>query len=219
MTESRFLTRYSLRSSVDKLFNIIGNIATEPFSIEFQQKGKNQKLSYIPPDSIIVSDNLFRQYNCLDYSCSKCCWKLRDWNIFTKEQYSNLPSSHKEFAKELPVKINENTYQFYIEDNTNELCNHLKLNSCSIHKQNPLHCALPLIKFKRTKRNNSEITYITREVYTRNWYMQCPVQFKPINEEGLQKTLWVLERVKDMANELQVPTSIDKIITIVENHR
>jgi hypothetical protein len=123
------------------------------------------------------------------------------------------------FGQEIPVKIKGNTFEFYVEDNTDEICKHLEQNRCQIHEQNPLHCALPLIKFKRTKRGDSEITYVTREVYTRNWHMQCPVKFKSIDEKGFQKTLGVLGKVKDMADELRINTSIDEIIAFVENRR
>jgi len=67
--------------------------------------------------------------------------------------------------------------------------------------------------------NGSDIAYAAREIYTRNWHMQCPVEFKPINKEGFQKTLQVLNRVKNMANELEVETSIDNIIFAVEDRR
>ena len=219
MKESRFSTVYGLKNSVDKLFKSIGNIATEPFTVEFQQKDKNHQLNYSPPDGIIVSENLFRQYDCLEYRCSRCCWKTRHWNIFTQEQYNKLPQVHKGFGQKIFLTINKNNRLFYVEDNTDEICRHLENNSCGIHEENPLHCALPLIKFKRTKRGDSEITYVTKEVYTRNWHMLCPVKFKTINKEGYQKTLWVLGKVKDLAEELQITTSIDKIILAVENHK
>ena len=220
MQEKRFSTRYGLNQSLDSTFTILSNIATDPFTITFTHRGKTHHKEYEPPDNIIMSDKLFRQYDCLDYSCSRCCWKTRYWNIFSPDQYERLPTAHKGYAKELTVDIDGATFPFMVEDKTEELCAHLDDDRCDIHEENPIHCALPLIKFKRTtRRDGSKSTYITREVYTRNWHMCCPATFEPIDEEGYQKTLWIFHRVKDMAEELGISTSIDHIIDDVHNHK
>src|SRR3989338_6252127 len=107
------------------------------------------------PSEIIVSDNLFRQYSCLEYQCSRCCWKTMHWNIFTPEQYksmASISSSDAGFGQELPISVNGKNHAFYAEDNTDKTCRHLDANKCGIHEYNPIHCALPLIKFKRGNR-------------------------------------------------------------------
>lgn len=218
LDEPRFSTVYNLTSSLRKEFEILANVSTKAFDVSFKWEEKEHNQTYTPPDQVTVSENLYRQYNCLDYGCSRCCWKTRHWNIFSPEQYRQLAydaPSHTGFGQELNLTINGKRHPFYVENNTQEICRHLKDNKCGIHESNPIHCALPLIKFKRTRRSNSEITYITREVYTRNWHMQCPVNFKPINEDGFRKTLWVLERTNTLAQELGISTVLPEIMNTV----
>ncbi len=219
MAEGRFSTPYNLRSSLDKQFNILANIALEPFSVAYAQGPKISGFIYTPPDDIIISDKLFREYDCLDHNCSRCCWKTRHWNIFTPQQYDAMPQEKKRKAQSLPVVVNENSYTFQVEDNTVDSCQHVEHNACAIHEYNPLHCALPLIKFKRTKRGDKEVTYVTREVYTRNWHMQCPVELQPITQAGKEKTLWIFDKVKSTAEELGIQTAIDDLILAVEDRK
>lgn len=209
----RFKSSHNLPKSIDKLFSYLGSITKEPFTVEFDKFKKK----YIPPKKVIISDNLFRQYNCLNENCSRCCWKIRDWNIFTSNQFDELKSKYLEGSRTLIPKIiniNNNNITFYVENNTKKVCPHLdrKNNLCKIHILNPIHCALPLIKFKNIKGR----THITREYFKRNWLMGCPAKFKKMDENGYKTTIFMLNRVKQMAEELNINTYIDKIIDEVK---
>jgi hypothetical protein len=83
-------------------------------------------------------------------------------------------------------------------------------NSCRVHKANPVHCALPLMKFKYNQRTKT--THITREMFGRNWFIKCPVKFRPMTKEGFETTIFMLNRVKSMADELNIPTYLDEVI-------
>lgn len=205
-----------MASCVKKTFDYIGNVAAAPFVIAFQGKERH----YEPPSAIVVSDNLFRHYSCLDFNCSRCCWKTRHWNVYSPAQYQEMRANttDEQYDITVPLAVNGKEFGFHFEDNTKDICKHLDRarNKCNIHEYNPIHCALPLMKFKRTKRAGGETTYITREVYTRNWFMQCPVKFSPFQEQGLRRTVQLLGRVETMAQELGIPTQLDRIIEEVE---
>lgn len=215
--ERRFSTEYGLFPSLEKLLSIYGAIAKEPLVFKFQDRER----VILPPDNIFISPNLYRYYDCRDYACSRCCWKVRDWNIFTPEQFSEIPEGDRVGSTNtVTILINGMEQNFYVEDNRKEVCKHLDTehNLCEIHEVNPIHCALPLIKFKRTERgNNDTITYITREVYSRNRFMECPVSFGNFDEMAIKKTLWILGRVQETGNELGIPTSIKEIISAVKD--
>jgi len=219
MVEQRFSTEYGLFSSTEKLLSIYGAIAKESLVFKFQKKER----VIPPPNNISISPNLYRFYDCRDYDCSRCCWKIRDWNIFTPNQYSKLKSGDKaDMINPVTTQINSKEQTFYVEDNRKETCKHLiiKHNLCNIHETNPIHCALPLIKFKRTKQSEGGVlTHITREIYTRNRYMKCPVSFEEFDERGMKKTLWILGRVQETSEELGIPTSIKEIISAVRDCR
>ncbi len=216
------MSMHTIPKSIEKLLTYLERVAKRPFSLRYFLKDKLKV--YVKnfkniPNRVVVSKNLFRQYNCLDYNCSRCCTRVGFWNIYTPKQYENLKREYPNEpynGKFFSVLIDGKDYNFYIEDHTNKKCVHLdkERNLCRIHTANPIHCALPLIKFKYNSR--TKITYITREYFSRNWFMQCPVKFKPMTEEGFNTTIWVLERVKDMAEELQIPTYMSEVIEEVK---
>lgn len=215
--EQRFKSIYTLPASIEKLFDYLGRITKERFVVEYKNIKKNFKRIYNPPTKIVVSNNLFREYSCLKYKCSRCCWKLRDWNVFTRKQMFELRNKYNEeskYPKPQIIIINKKKFIVYVENNTTRHCPHLdkENNKCKIHIINPIHCALPLIKFKSVKGT----TYITREYFGRNWLMKCPVKFKPMTEGGYKTTLFMLDRVKQMAEEYNIKTYIDDIINEVK---
>lgn len=207
--ENTFLTSYNLLNSFKKAFHYLGDIALEPIEIEFNKK----KILFTPPRGVKVSKNVLRQYNCLDYGCAKCCKKPKFWNIFSIDQYEENVSKYTsevyngEFTTAI---VNGIEHKFYVESHTDTFCNHLDFEGefCRIHELNPIHCALPLTKFKRMK----GITYVTKEYFGRNWNMRCPAVFKPLDEDGFNGLIYMMNRVKKFADEMQVKTHIDKII-------
>ena len=79
--EPRFTTKHSLPGCVWKTLDYLGNVAVEPFTAAFNWRGRQYERTFTPPKDVVISDNLFRQYDCLDYDCSRCCWKGRFWNV------------------------------------------------------------------------------------------------------------------------------------------
>lgn len=213
--EKVFSSFYGIESAFYKTFHYLADIAVDPFFIEVDGK----KIEFLdPPKNIIISKMILRQYNCLDYGCSKCCTKPRFWNVFSKNQYlENLAKyANDPILKEIyngnkkTISVNGKEKDFYVEDHTNTFCDHLDQEGqmCRIHEHNPIHCALPLTKFKRIK----DTTYVTKEYFGRNWNMKCPARFEPLNEEGFNGILWMLNRVKAFADEMDIKTRIDEII-------
>lgn len=209
--EKLFNGFYDLEDSFAKEFHYLGDICKEPISLEFGGK----EFKFLPPKKVIVSDNLFREYSCLDYGCSRCCKKTRYWNIFSENEY-NL--NKEKYPTEVfngnftEAKVNGVAKKFYVEDRTMTFCNHLDMvgEMCRIHEANPIHCMFPMTKFKRMK--NTQVTYITKEIFGRNWNMQCPAAFKPMTEGGFKSTEYMFLRLKALADEMNVDTHIDYII-------
>ena len=219
-TEGRFNSEYNLNNSMSKFFGYFGAVAKKPFVVCFKEDGKLIVQKYKPVKKVVISQNLFREYDCLKYVCSRCCFKIRDWNIYTEQQHKDLITYYSNeiiYGKNIFVYVNGKMFNFYVEDNTKIICNHLdkENNLCSIHKINPIHCALPLIKFKLNNRTGK--TYITREYFGRNWLMKCPVKFKPMTEEGFKTTIWMLSRVERIAIELEIETHLRDVINKVKD--
>lgn len=212
--ERRFQSAYDITNSFKKTFHYLGDIAKSSFSIEVGGKLH----TYDPPSDVIVSDNLFRGYSCLNYGCSKCCTKTRFWNIFSAGQYEENKRIYENeiyAGKSIIVKVNDKDKEFYVEDHTNTFCDHVDKEgeACRIHLTNPIHCALPLTKFKRVRNK----TYVTKEYFGRNWNMKCPAVFAPMTEEGYEGLLYMMDRVKRFADEMEIDTRIDDIIFEIKN--
>jgi Fe-S-cluster containining protein len=207
--EKRFQSPYGMKSSFKKAFHYLGDIAIHPVTIEVEGK----VMRYDPPAAVKVSKNVLRQYNCLNYGCSKCCKKTRYWNIFSEKQYQENIAAYKDELYNGEMKtilVNGEEKQFYVEQHTDTFCNHLDFEGefCRIHELNPIHCALPLTKFKRSK----NITYVTKEYFGRNWNMRCPAEFKPMDKDGFDGMIYMMNRIKSFAEEMNIETHIDKII-------
>lgn len=208
---------YNLNQSIDKVFEYISNISKVPFTVEIDGKTKE----YFPPKRVVVSNSLYKGYSCLDYGCSKCCWYCGFHNILTDNQYTrlqeevldmNLPYSPK------GIQINGAIKRIWTHDHTTKICYHLswQTNSCRIHRFGPLHCVMPLTKVER--RNG--VTYIMRIPFGRNIrYMQCPVVFREIRVEDFDHILFQLSKLKETADEFEIPTYIDNIISQVEEKK
>ncbi len=211
--EKIFSSSYNVIQSIVKNITYLQRISYNPIKIKIFVDNKEYNFILKPTKKIKVSKNLIRQYNCLDYKCSRCCRKVRYWNIFTQKQYNDIVNKYVNEIfeiKKINVKINGKDFTFFCENHTEKICGHLdrKNEKCKVHDLNPIHCALPLIKFKQVK----DITYVTREIFGRNWCMQCPVKFKPMDKNSFNMTLYMFDRIKKMANELFIKTEIDFII-------
>jgi len=212
MEEKKFKTKYSVRDCIWKQFEYVSAISTKAFKIGH---GKYEKY-FMPPSRTIISQNLFRQYSCLDYNCTRCCSYVGFVNILNEDEVANLYTfSDKEalLYVEEDIIINEKPSKIFIYDHNNSVCGHVNSeeNYCNIYGYEPIHCVFPLMKLKRVR----DTVYITREPYGRNWLMKCPVVFKPMTEMGFQYTTSSIRRLMDFAREYGIPTKGEKILTLI----
>jgi len=209
------MSEYNYIQSVEKCFSYLGAICRDKFRIGIQDKNIIKYIIFHSPKEVIVSDKLFRSYSCLDYGCSRCCTYVGYWNIFSANQYEEIVNNYpkEEFLGEIrTIIVNGKDYKIYVEKHIKDKCIHLKEGKCAVHLSNPIHCAFPLMRFKRVK----DKVHITREYFGRNWNMKCPARFHTMSKNGYKYTLHILERTKQMAEEFNIPTYIDEIINDVK---
>lgn len=216
---------FNLQSSLDKELSYAYKIAKCPISFEIA--GKIQ--SYPQPKSIKISPNFFRSYTCtLETSAtcglkgegSKCCYQF--WNIWTDDEYKKLVEiygSKEDLSAIKPstCKVNGKVFPIWLEDHSWDAakCPHDR-KGCQIHKMNPTHCAVPLIKFKT---HGDESVYITKEQFSRNWRFGCPIPVAPLKRHEFEGwDLKVMNRVKGVSEYFQIPTYIDEVITKLKDN-
>lgn len=214
-------TNHDLPSCIKKTFGYLSNVSREDFTIFFNWKGKEHRYEFNRPDKVVVSDNLFRSYSCLDYGCSKCCWYVGFWNIFSNRQMMKMIEKYgSEQGKDYDIihvglhnqdLSTQGVKNLHIRQHVGTVCQHLdrSTNSCSIHEENPIHCAFPLVKVQRVKNT----THITRQKFGRNdMTIQCPADFKPMTQSGFDYTIKLLERLRSFGEEMQIKTHMDDVI-------
>ena len=206
---------YNLKSSLEKAFGYVSVIAKEPVILKFDDKEiilNNQ----VSRDNIKISDFYFRDYSCMNFpGCVICCSKVKFWNIFTMKQHEAIKKDGIELTGEIKeISINSKESKIYVEDHTVKECPHM-IDGCRVHLDNPIHCMLPLVKFKE---RNVKLC-ITKEVFGRNWQFGCPINvsvFEPIKPENYYyRCIRPLDKVKEFAEQFNVDTHIDYIIDLV----
>ena len=207
-----FKSSHSFSSCLQGYFEYIEKVALEDFEVEYEYEKKKYVYKAVKPTKIVISNNLFRAYSCLDLGCSKCCVGHGFVNIFSEQEYSkflDITKAQDDYNHStIKVKGEDRGIRYYVH--THEVCKHIdtKVNGCGVHQYNPIHCAFPLMKFKRVK----GVTHITREYFGRNWNMKCPAKFKPVSQAGFDYTLFLLNRVLDVAKEFNIKTDLERII-------
>jgi len=222
---SKAKTCYKLFPSMEKAFNYTALISKEDMKVVVD--GKECKLNnHIDKNKIIISDNYFRDYSCMDYpGCVICCNKVGFWSIFTEKQYKDLKKDNKDDIIDLSgekkeILVNGNKIVVYVEEHMQRDCPHLRENGCDIHFNNPIHCMLPLIKFKNLKTKTGNKLHITKEVFGRNWQFGCPVTLKEFHfvsfEKFEERCIYPILKLKEFSEQLKVDTNIDYIISIIK---
>jgi len=212
-------TKHKLERCIDYLFEYLSDVSKEPFTVSFSIKGKKYNKTFTPPISIKVSDKLFQSYSCIDYGCSKCCWYVGYYNIFTYNQFSDSVLKYKDekydkYVEFASVFVNSSPKQLMIQDHTNSICSHMREQKCMIHEENPIHCAFPLMRVYRVKGT----TMITRVPFGRNSrYMKCPVKFEECTQESVDFSIYLLKRLEKFGNEMGIRTRVPEIIEQIEN--
>lgn len=215
-------TKYGLKYSMERALGYTALIAKDDMEVVLD--GKILKLdNRVDKKDIVLSDNYFRDYSCLDYpGCAICCNKVGYWNIFTEKQYNILKKENKDDTIKLDgikkeILINGKKVVVYVEDHSVEVCSHLTEKGCDIHYNNPIHCMLPLIKFKIINSSKwGRRLHITKEIFGRNWQIGCPVtlkEFKFVTEGKFEeRCIYPLIKLKEFSKELRVDTNIDFLI-------
>lgn len=211
-SDKPYKTAHTLKSCIEGYFEYIEKVALEDFIVEFKIDNKQFRYEAKKPNKIVISNNLFRAYSCLDLGCSRCCHSHGFHNIFSEEEYKKYLSltPGQDNYNTLPININGSEFNIKHYSHAGESCQHLelKVNGCSIHQFNPIHCAFPLMKFKRVK----GVTFVTREYFGRNWNMKCPAKFQTVNRSGFDYTMFLLNRVLDVSKEFNIKTDLPRII-------
>jgi hypothetical protein len=194
-------SRHSLDHCIENSFDYIAYISEKPFSLTF--KGKTMKFK--PPEKVIISKNLFQSYSCIDYNCSRCCGYF--YNIFSPNEMCKIENA-RDYIKDV-ITVEGKNYDIFYYGHIKESCQHLKENKCSIHLNNPIHCAFPLVFFDKRRNNRT----LTKRVFRRNHCIGSPVKFAVGNDETLKWIAHLVKRVDLFGMEYGLETKADDVIS------
>lgn len=217
-------TLHHLERSVDTLMQYVFLISKKRMQIKYvNENNKLLEKQYDPIPGFEVHEDLFRNYSCLSYGCSKCCTHHGYINILSSNQYFELKQKYQNTDKwvdyeKFTIEIDGKIYDFYKYEHLTNICHHLdtEINGCGVHDLNPLHCMFPLVKF--TQKENG-VTVLSKRYFGRNVIgIQCPVRFD--DEVDLDRAYgtakWMFSRLKELCDELEVDTYIDEILVAID---
>lgn len=199
-------------NDLEKALHYPLSVTKEPVTIVYPG---GEERRYLPPSRVEISPSFYRSVTCR--MCRRCCfsfskfWTLREHSVLVK-LYPELASNPRADWGEIEVGINGSKHVFWKLPETKEIgCVFLdQRRGCLIHDMNPLHCRVPLIKFKRSR---TRVTRVTKEQFGRNWAFGCPVKFGKLSKEEFYKwDLEVMGRIKHFADDLGLATWIDWVI-------
>lgn len=159
--------------SVFKTMKHLGNLAKIPFTV----KVGDIEETFTPSDEIIISDIFFRSAKCKQ--CGKCCKPVG--LFFTKSDIRLIPESEKLYKnlEDISIKISSPTNSSFVSvgyiycNESNDHCDFLENNLCSIHSIKPVNCALPMVEFDKIKNK----TYLRKRPPGRAWRLGCNIDF------------------------------------------
>jgi Fe-S-cluster containining protein len=191
----------SLKHDFLKWFSYFTRIATSKVEVQVD----NEVMTFEPPEVITISPLLYRSDNC-STNCDKCCY----FNFNLWAGCEPIPNT----AQLEHIVVNSHLAKpIFIEPHSKKLCPHLTKQGCGIHDINPIHCRMPLMKFKQVK----DKVYITKEQFGRNWALGCPVKFGPHDLKAYGEDMNRLCRVKKVVEYFDIETAISTIIAMVDN--
>lgn len=137
---------------------------------------------YVPPAEVIITHRAWRRYTCPE-NCGACCYPY---------ELVYLPEEFARFEREYPqqvvnfspltveVQVGDKRFQRNVirdtqEDHEGHRCRYLRLADarCSIHLQNPFHCAIELLRFsRRTRPNAGDVVYVGTQKFGRAWALK-----------------------------------------------
>lgn len=196
--------------SLEKELHYVFSVSRVPVTVEFP----DGVVKTSPPRQVVVSDKFFRDAECK--MCGKCC-TVEFTKFWTPREFEMLSAKYPENVKEaywfvLPLLVNGRKVEFHCNPPVKgcvfrtSCMFHGGQRGCLIHECNPVHCRVPLIKFKELRGR----TYVTKEPYGRNYRFGCKAQFVPLTRADFESwDLDVMRRVRLLADDLGVPTHLE----------
>lgn len=180
----------AFRHDFVKWVGYFAKIATTKVEVELD----SEVMTFEPPKSIAISSLLYRSDNCL-ITCNKCCY-------FPKACLWAACESYLKSASPKLITINNKDKLIFTEEF--KTCPHIVLGvGCGIHEINPIHCRMPLMKFKQVK----DKVYIIKEQYGRNWALGCPIKFGDYNLSAFNEDINRLTRIKKTVDYFEITNS------------
>lgn len=213
-----------------KLIHYVGYLTKEPFTAQY---GKIST-SYNPPEEVILSPLFFRGDVCLN--CNRCC---KDFTTtFTESGKDRILSATKadydvfdlamdrhslllDKLTEAEILLNGKPVKFYAyfhpaESRKTRRCDFLLNGRCGIHPVKSVTCALPHMNFFYSSRNNK--TYIRRQQFGRNFYLQCPTVFSAFDYESYKSwdLVW-LKKLEEVSNDMGISTYLPDVLAYLDS--
>jgi hypothetical protein len=205
-------TKYSTNASIFQMFDLVSAVAKHPFTVKI---GKKERF-YEPPKKIKISKKLFRGGdNCQEYGCAKCCGWTGFCNVLSPNGLFALNHKHEQESfnySVITILIGTDAHQVFLYNHKDETCSHLDYPNCTIVGYEPVHCLFRTLKLKWRK----DRIYVTKEPMGRNFILNCPIIFKPMDENDYLKVKTALHRLGNFATECGISHNIDVILAGIE---
>ncbi len=199
------LLRWSkkLREDLEKFLHYPLSLVDLPVTVRFPD-GETKRWS--PPVRIEIHPSFYQDVHCK--LCGKCC---RGFSRFwSKREMEALGRSYPEESKLLKGGLEVLDLQIEQTGCTPHLVNVYvlqrdqtcrfwdKVRGCMIRDLRPIHCHMPMIKFK----NQDGVLMVTKEPFGRAHMLGCTASFHSVTQEGFQRDLESLSHVMFLANDL-----------------
>lgn len=145
----------------------------EPFTLDGE--------TYTPPDEVVITHRAWRRYTCPE-GCGACCYPYE--LVYLPEEFAKMERQYPEEAKnfhpkEVTLGVRGREFKRRIirdtqEDHTGHRCRYLRKEDarCTIHLENPFHCAVELLRFTRRKTKKGVVVHLGTQKFGRSWALK-----------------------------------------------
>lgn len=158
-----------MRDSLGKIAQrYLAAVAAAPFELN--------GVSYTPPERLVITTRAWQDYTCPS-GCGGCCPKFD--LVYLPDEYARFEGKYPARARMCEQvivhsgKTNRTIFVDRQDGNPSFKCKHLNWENgrCGIHRENPFHCAIEILRFLR-RSQPVETVFIGTQLFSRGWAMR-----------------------------------------------
>ena len=196
-------------ADLDKELHAPLSLTKYPVTVKYPDEREKR---FSPPHRVEVSPNFYRSVKCR--MCRRCCFSFS--KFWSEREFLVLSELRPELVakvewEDVNIELDGRPVRFMMIPETPKTgCPFLdRVKGCLAFDMNPVHCRVALIKLKKSR----GVTRITKESFGRSQAMGCSVKFGVLSREEFEtENLDVMRRVKELADDLALPTHTSWVI-------